>query len=354
VNRIYEAPGTDKDPNAPVVALTFDDGPHPEFTPRILDILKQYGVRATFFELGMNAERYPDVTRRIVAEGHVIGNHTWDHKHLPKLDDEQFAYEIDHTTQVLEQVSGQEIVCTRPPYGDADARIVQKLADRGQASVVWSQDSRDFEKPGADAIVRNALSGLRPGAIILMHDAGGNRDETIAALPRIIEGIRQRGFRIEPVCDARSHKPYGNVERIASDEPERIVARGWTVDPDTTGPTDVHLYVDGAFAAKATAAGPRPDVGRSTGQGDAHGFAFDLPARPGAHRVCLYAINADLGHTNVEIGCRDVKVAEAPWLDRFGRELHLLPDRGRWEDLPTPPAASQALRGLYDTLLPSP
>jgi peptidoglycan/xylan/chitin deacetylase (PgdA/CDA1 family) len=336
-----------------VVALTFDDGPHPQFTPRILDILQRYGVRATFFELGMNAERYPDLTRRIVAEGHIVGNHTWDHKHLTKLTDEQFDAEIDRTTQVLEQISGHEVVCTRPPYGDADARIVQKLADHGQASVVWSTDSRDFEKPGADAIVHNALAGLRPGAIILMHDAGGNRDETIAALPRIIEGIRAKGYRIEPVCDRRDHRPTGSVERVGSDAPERLQASGWTVDPDTNEPTEVHLYVDGTFAAKAVADRARPDVGAARGAGDAHGFAFDIPAQPGSHHVCVFAINAGLGDTNMEIGCKDIAVAEIPWLDRFGRELHLLPDDGRWEDLPAAPPVSQALRGLYDSLLPS-
>ncbi len=351
-NRISEAPGTQVDPAAPVVSLTFDDGPHPDYTPRILDILRQYDAKATFFELGMNAERYPEVTRRVVAEGHVLGNHTWDHKRLTQLPDDRFDFEIDHTTQVLQSISGVEVVCTRPPYGDADARIVQKLAEHGQASVVWSADSRDFEKPGADAIVQHALEGLRPGGIILMHDAGGNREQTIAALPRIIEGIRARGYQIVPVCDRRSHKPTGHIDAIESPAPETVRVTGWTADPDTHDPTRVHVYVDGAAVAEGVADQPRPDVAASTGLGDRHGFRIEVPASPGPHRVCAYALNAGLGDTNVEIGCAEVTVAETPWFDRMGRLLQLLTESERWES-PVVPPAGPVLTGLYDTLVPA-
>lgn len=351
-NRTYEAPSSSADPAAPVVSLTFDDGPHPEFTPRILDILKQYGVQATFFELGMNAQRYPDLTRRVVAEGHIIGNHTWDHPRLTRLSDERFNEEIDHTTQLLESITGREVVCTRPPYGDSNPALVAKLAQHGQVSVVWSADSRDFEKPGVDAIVQHALSDLRPGSIILMHDAGGNRDQTIAALPRIIEGIRARGFQIAPVCDRRDHKPYGRLEAVTADAPEHLQASGWTVDPDTHDPIDVHLYVDGAYAAQVGAGAARPDVGASTGLGDGHGYSFAIGATPGEHKVCAFGINTGLGDTNVELGCATVTVAEQPWYDQLGRLLQLLSGGERWEAAP-PLHANDALQGLYTAFIPA-
>jgi peptidoglycan/xylan/chitin deacetylase (PgdA/CDA1 family) len=155
-----------------VVALTFDDGPHPVFTPQILDILTAKDVKATFFLVGREAERHPDLVRRIVAEGHIIGNHTWNHAHLQGLSEERFSFEIDHTTEVLEAISGQDVVCTRPPYGDAKPDTVERLAAHGQASVVWSADSRDFDKPGPGPIVDHSLEGLRPGSIVLLHDGG--------------------------------------------------------------------------------------------------------------------------------------------------------------------------------------
>jgi peptidoglycan/xylan/chitin deacetylase (PgdA/CDA1 family) len=349
INRTYEAPGTAQDPNAPVVALTFDDGPS-QYTPAILDILKQYGVQATFFEIGRQVEARADVVRRIVAEGHVLGNHTWDHAHLTKLDDARFASEVDQTTQVIERVSGQEVVCTRPPYGDANAATIAKLAAHGQTSVVWSADSRDFEKPGVAAIVHNALSGLRPGAIILMHDGGGDRSETIAALPQIIQQIRAKGYGFVTACDKRVHKPSGHLDAVASNQAETLTAAGWATDPDTSDPITVQVTLDGKPVAEARADRPHP------GTGDGHGFSVDLPVASGEHEVCVIARNAGLGHTDVQLGCAKATPLPAPWYDRLGRALGLLGKSERWE-LPAPPLpapADQALQGLIDTLLPAP
>lgn len=348
-NRVYEAPGTARDPAAPVIALTFDDGPNPTYTPQILDILKANGIQATFFMVGRDAEKHPDLVRRVVAEGHVIGNHTWDHAHLSRLSDEQFNAQIDRTTQVLQSISGQEVVCTRPPYGDANPATVAKLAQHGQASVVWSADSRDFEKPGAGAIAQHALAGLTPGGIILVHDGGGDRTQTIAALQPIIDGIRAQGYAFATACDRRSHKPTGAFDGVRSTEPETFTASGWARDPDTTDPTRVQVYIDGTMVQEIVADGARPDL--AAPPDDRHGFSVSGPAAPGDHQVCVKVLNAGLGDTTVELGCQPVTVLPTPWYDQLGRLLTLLDQEERW-DAPPPLAAGDALETLVDTLLP--
>ena len=297
VSHVYETPQPPAGPGEKVVALTFDDGPHPRFTPPILDVLARYGVRATFFALGREAERHPELVQRVVGEGHVVANHTWDHKDLRHLDDEQFAFQVDHTTEVLQSISGQRVVCARPPYGRSDPGVTSRLGDRGLTSVVWSADSRDFEKPGVDAIVESALQGLQPGGIILLHDGGGTRDETIAALPRIIERIHAEGYQIVPVCQP-THAPTGAMTTTEGLEHGRIHAAGWALDPDAAAlPVDLHL--DGAFAARVEASGP----GRPGAPWEA-----ELIAKPGPHEVCAYAINVGPGPDLTGIGCTAVEV----------------------------------------------
>lgn len=287
------------------VSLTFDDGPHPSFTPQILDVLKAKGVHATFFMLGRQAERYPDLVRRIVAEGHAVANHTWDHPDLRTLDEAGFAAQVDRTNEVLESITGLPVRCARPPFGRADATVQRRLAERGMTSVVWTGDSRDFEKPGPDAIVRSALEGLQPGGVLLLHDGGGNRDQTIAALPRIIDGLRAAGYRTIPICAPDPHVPTGGVDAVEP-APGRIVVRGWATDPDTSGPVDVHVYVDGAHAATTrTAARSAATAEHEPGTR----FQAEARARPGRHEVCVYALNAGPGSSNPQLGCSQVDVA---------------------------------------------
>jgi peptidoglycan/xylan/chitin deacetylase (PgdA/CDA1 family) len=230
VDLVEETPQPPAGPGEMVVALTFDDGPHPRYTPPILDVLARYGVQGTFFELGREAERHPDLVQRVVAEGHALGNHTWDHPDLRRLDDQQFAHQIDHTSDVLQSISGLRPVCVRPPAGKSDAGVTSRLAARGLTSVVWTADSRDFEKPGVDAIVHHALDGLRPGSIILLHDGGGNRDQTIAALPTIIERIQAAGYRIAPICRTDLNAPPPPIPAPAP------VASAPPPEPTTTAP----------------------------------------------------------------------------------------------------------------------
>ena len=190
-------------PSARVVALTFDDGPNATWTPLILGTLRRYRARATFFLLGRQATSYPQLTRRIVAQGHAVGGHTMDHLDLRTLDGGQFHQQVDRANALISRLSGTRVTCVRPPYGALNSSVAQRLSARGLSTAMWSIDPRDWARPGATAIINATLRQLRPGGIVVLHDGGGDRSQTVAALPRIIAGIRARGYRIVPICATR-------------------------------------------------------------------------------------------------------------------------------------------------------
>jgi peptidoglycan-N-acetylglucosamine deacetylase len=180
------------------VALTFDDGPGP-YTPQVLGVLEHYHVRATFFEIGRMLRYFGGSTEREVADGDVIGDHTEDHPALAHLS----AH--DQREQLFEQIARVELLGARrpllfrPPYGSFNATTMRQLHSLHLLMVLWSADTDDYEQPGVDVIVQRALEGVGPGAILLLHDGGGDRAQTIAALPAIIRGIRTRGYRLVTV-----------------------------------------------------------------------------------------------------------------------------------------------------------
>jgi len=175
------------------VALTFDDGPHPQNTPRLLDILAEYRVHATFFVIGAQVRRYPEIARRIVAEGHELGNHTWHHPYLTGYSDAGVLAEIDRTQEMIWQTVGQLPATFRPPYGAMSARQSRMLHDhRNLPSVTWSVDPEDWQRPGAAVVARRMIEGARPGAIILAHDIHG---ATVSAVPEALRGLTARGLR---------------------------------------------------------------------------------------------------------------------------------------------------------------
>lgn len=184
----------------PVVALTFDDGPDEPYTSQVADILRREGVRATFFEVGEYVQQHPDVTARLLADGNVVGIHSFSHSSdLPQMDRQQF----DQDTSAAEAAFGQDGVrptLYRAPYGRMSATMRETLGGRDLLETGWSLDPRDWSDPGVDEIVRRVVSGAHPGDIVLLHDGkdvqpGGDRSQTVAALPGIIEGLRARGFR---------------------------------------------------------------------------------------------------------------------------------------------------------------
>lgn len=195
------------DPAQPWVALTFDDGPSPEYTPRILDILREYEVPATFFMVGVHVEKYPDIARRIVAEGHEVGNHTYTHINVPTASTRRLTQELIHTTHIIYETTGQYPTYARPPRGLYDGRYRRLTALQGQSVVLWTLSSQDWQiGANRNQLVRRVLSRVKPGDIILFHDSGalirhegGNRMATVEALPAIIEGIRALGLEIVPL-----------------------------------------------------------------------------------------------------------------------------------------------------------
>jgi len=187
-----------------IVALTCDDGPYPPYTDQVLDILREEGVPATFFVIGKNAEKHPDLVRRMVAEGHQVGNHTYNHIDLLKADRGTIANEIDRTDKVIRDIIGVSPKVVRPPHGVRDAVVLEVMAERGLKVVEWSVLSRDWTNPGVEAIVRRTLDKVKSGAVILLHDGDGvaataPRGQTVAATRQIIRELKARGYKFVTV-----------------------------------------------------------------------------------------------------------------------------------------------------------
>lgn len=181
-----------------VVALTFDDGPDARYTGQVLDILKDNQTKATFFVIGRMAERYPDVLKRIVKEGHSLGNHTWDHMNLTKVSEDELINQLEKTSQFVHETTDYAIELVRPPYGSVNEQTASTIYKMGYDIINWSVDTRDWDGTSSSAIVSEVESETRPGAVILLHSAGGrggNLDNTIKALPSIIESLQRNGYR---------------------------------------------------------------------------------------------------------------------------------------------------------------
>lgn len=191
----YIALGT---PRKREIALTFDDGPGP-YTLRVLRVLERLHVKATFFEIGRQVREYPRVTARLVKAGMVIGDHTEEHPPMALLDASQQARELDQAASAIRAAGAPRPLLFRPPYGSFDATTLQLLRERSMVMVLWAVDTSDYTLPGVQRITHTALSGAQPGAIILLHDGGGDRSETVAALPRIIGRLLRRGYKLVSV-----------------------------------------------------------------------------------------------------------------------------------------------------------
>jgi peptidoglycan/xylan/chitin deacetylase (PgdA/CDA1 family) len=172
------------------VALTFDDGPDPDGTPRILDRLAERGVRATFFVIGEAARRYPELVRRIAAEGHALGNHTYTHARCTELTPEELAEELAQTDEALREICGMEVALFRPPWGAIRPAQLLALAREGRSAALWSIDSRDYRGASAAEIVLRCAD-IRGGDIVLMHD---RFPATVEALPRLLDLLEARGL----------------------------------------------------------------------------------------------------------------------------------------------------------------
>ncbi|MGW4649614.1 bifunctional polysaccharide deacetylase/glycosyltransferase family 2 protein [Kitasatospora sp. NPDC004289] len=203
------APPRSARPADRTVALTFDDGPDPVWTPQILDVLRRHQVDATFFVVGSQVAAHPELARRIVAEGHELGVHTFTHADLAAVPEWRRSLELSQSQLALAGAVSRTSSLLRPPYSssaaaltDADWEAVRKAGQDGYLAVLTTLDSGDWRRPGVDRIVADATPRGTAGEIVLMHDAGGDRSQTVAALDRLIPELQARGYRFAPVGDA--------------------------------------------------------------------------------------------------------------------------------------------------------
>ncbi|HEX5225050.1 MAG TPA: polysaccharide deacetylase family protein, partial [Solirubrobacteraceae bacterium] len=198
---VREGSGSSRD-----VALTFDDGPGP-YTPGVLDVLERLHARATFFAIGRMLRYFGASTEREIRDGDVIGDHTENHPMLARLSAHDQREELFEAIARIEFLGAPRANLFRPPYGSFNAATFRLLHALGLLMVLWSVDTNDYTQPGVSVIVERALAGAHPGAIILMHDGGGNREQTIAALPAIVRGLRARHLNVVTVPQLLADEP---------------------------------------------------------------------------------------------------------------------------------------------------
>lgn len=193
------------DPSGPAhrrreIALTFDDGPNPTYTPKVLKVLRRFHVHATFFLIGYEAEKYPDLVRKEIAQGHVVGTHSWNHPTpFASLGEAQLERQFSQTDEVMTRL-GIDPYLFKPPGGSFSPRVVEMARRHGMRTVMWSADTHDYTGKTAKEIAKYVLKHLEPGAIVLMHDGGGDRSATVKALPDIIRGARKRGYDLVSIA----------------------------------------------------------------------------------------------------------------------------------------------------------
>ncbi|MGI8824172.1 MAG: polysaccharide deacetylase family protein [Chloroflexota bacterium] len=177
-----------------VIALTFDDGPSP-YTWAILSLLRAHHASATFFVVGMHVVTYPKIVKAEVTAGDLLGNHTYTHVDLAWLPEDEAIAQLQATQRVVRAETGTTPLWFRPPFDAVDARVVTLAARLGLRTVTWSVDPRDWSEPGVAAIVQRVLVSVRPGSIVLFHDGGGYRAQTVAAVSVLLPILKQRGYR---------------------------------------------------------------------------------------------------------------------------------------------------------------
>ena len=193
-------------PRTPAVAITFDDGPTEPYTSQILDVLRAYDARATFFVLGLRAAAHPDVVRRLVEEGHEIANHGWDHQPLPLRSIAHIRQTIRRTSDTIAEIAGRRPALFRAPFGWRNPWLNRSARLEACEPIAWSVGVNDTDRPGSGVIARRAIRGLQNGAIVLLHDGRSldpapDASQVVDALPSILRAARERGYRMLTVSD---------------------------------------------------------------------------------------------------------------------------------------------------------
>ncbi len=205
------------------VVLTFDDGPDPVWTPKVLDVLKKHDAHAVFFVTGTMTSRYPDLVRRMVDEGHEVGLHTFNHPDLALQSKNRIDWELSQNQLAITGAAGIRTSLFRPPYSSQSAAmdnntwpVTQYIGDRGYITVVNTHDTEDWAKPGVDEIIRRAIPERGEGGIVLMHDSGGERHQTVQALDRMLPDLKRKGYEFDNLTEAleapSAHTPVTGVE----------------------------------------------------------------------------------------------------------------------------------------------
>jgi peptidoglycan-N-acetylglucosamine deacetylase len=236
--------------NGPYLAITFDDGPQPTNTPRLLDMLKERNIKATFFVVGQLAKEYPNIIRRILAEGHEIGNHTFTHPTITGLSEERLKREIGGTHQALVDIAGYHTRLFRPPGGATNAKLKQRLYDEyGYSTILWSVDPNDWKRPGVSVVTSRLVNGAHNGAILLCHDLHA---PTVDAMPNTLDTLLTKGYHFVTVSQLLNMEtaapapvaataPAVNSGTVPAPAPARAPQR-----PQTTTPATVPLPASSA------------------------------------------------------------------------------------------------------------
>lgn len=191
-------------PRVKRIALTFDDVPDPRFTGKVLDVLQQHHVKATFFVVGNRAKKHPELLKRIHEEGHAIGNHSYNHAQLNRLSLSEFIKQIERTNTVIQSITGVKPALIRPPYGDINEEQLKWARKNGFKVVNWNVDSLDWKGLAKDEVKQNILSAAGPGSIVLQHAGGGTGSDlsgSIEALPEIITELHRQGYSFVTLPD---------------------------------------------------------------------------------------------------------------------------------------------------------
>ena len=228
-NAVIQSVNPKPDDGSKVIALTFDDGPS-SYTQRYLDILSKYGAKATFFCLGSAAAANPGLVKAIEDQGSQVASHTQNHKQLTTLDAATLQSEVTDAFSAISSSGAPATTVLRPPYGDFNNDTWLASGATLSASVIWNLDSEDWRLPGADAIVSNCTNGAYSGAIVLMHDGGGNRDQDLEALPRIIEALQARGYKFVTINELMA---------MDSRIPEDVASGNATLPEGAVWPTEM-------------------------------------------------------------------------------------------------------------------
>ena len=181
------------------IAIGFDDGPS-DYTPKVLRVLRQYDSHATFFEIGQEVPGREAIMKRVLAQGNEIGNHSLHHEIDPS------SSSLVETDRLIRRATGFEPCDFRPPDGRSNSALIDRAHREGLVTITWDVDPRDWADPGAAAIASNVIHDARSGAIVVMHDGGGNRSQTVAALPAILSHFRDRGYRFVTVAELLGHQ----------------------------------------------------------------------------------------------------------------------------------------------------